>query len=282
MSNRGTIMSNKIIVSAVFLLGLAPIASADEQKEKAVPNLTGPWLNDNAFMLIPSNTGPRPIGDLAGYVHHERGVDANGNDVSTNAYIGDYTNGLLTSWASEIMKKEAEDAITGKDPFWPASFCYPFGPTVLLQPEPLVFIQTPAKVTLFYQRDHQVRHVYLNVPHSTNPKPSWYGESVGHYEGDTLLIDTVGFNTKSFVDRYGTPYSDQLHLVERYRMSADGKNLIADVTYDDPKAYTTKWSAVSKYHRGRVMPDEVACAESQLDPVTGQLNAIPMAGKPDF
>jgi hypothetical protein len=91
-------------------------------------------------------------------------------------------------------------------------------------------------------------------------------ESVGPYEGDTLLIDTVSFNTKSFVDRYGTPYSDHLHLVERYRMSADGKNLIADVTYDDPKAYTTKWSAVSKYHRGRVMPDEVACAESQVDP----------------
>src|SRR6266576_701905 len=79
----------------------------------------------------------------------------------------------------------------------PAAFCYPFGPTVLLQPEPVVFLQTPKKITIEYQRDHQVRRVYLNVPHSKNPKPSWYGESVGHYEGDTLVVDTIGFNGKA-------------------------------------------------------------------------------------
>ena len=272
--------AHSTLYAAVFLLVLTPMASADDQK--AVPDLTGPWLNDNAFMLIPSSTGPKPIGDLAGYVHHERGVDANGNDFSTNEYIGDYKNALLTPWASELMKKQAEDAIAGKDPFWPASFCYPFGLSMLLQPEPLAFIQTPKQVTLFYQRDHQVRHVYMNVPHSAKPKPSWYGESVGHYEGDTLVIDTIGFNSKTFVDRYGTPHSEQLHLVERYRVSADGKNLIGDVTYDDPKAYTAKWSAVSKYRRGRAMPEEVVCAESAVDPVSGQFNEIPIAAKPDF
>src|SRR6185437_13338364 len=238
--------------------------------------------NANNFKLIAAPSSPHPVDDLAGHPHHERGVDANGHDVSTNAYVGDYTSPLLTLWASAILKKEAELSIKGTDPFWAATDCYPFGPTALLQPEPVAFLQTPDKVTIEYQRDHQVRHVYLNVPHSKNPKPSWYGESVGHYEGDTLVVDTIGFNGKSFIDRYGTPYSEQLHLIERYRASPDGKTMQAEVTYDDPKAYTSQWKARINYRRGRDLPVEVACAESVLDPATGKMNPIPVAEKPDF
>jgi hypothetical protein len=278
------------MAKSAFAVGVAVIAgglliagaAAAAPRDAATPNLTGPWQNANNFKLIPAPSGPKPIDDLPGYIHHERGVDANGNDVSTNAYIGDYKNPLLTPWGSATMKKEAEDAIEGKDPFWPATFCYPFGPTALLQPEPVVLLQESNKVTIFYQRDHQVRHVYLNVPHSKNVKPSWYGESIGHYEGDTLVVDTVGFNDKTFIDRDGVPYSEKLHMVERYQASPDGKAMQVEVTYDDPKAYTAQWKALIKYRLGRLMPEEVACAESAIDPVTGTMNPIPVANVPDF
>ncbi|HXI99962.1 MAG TPA: hypothetical protein VNH44_01990 [Micropepsaceae bacterium] len=270
--------------AAALVLGASSglAASAAEKTSAGIPALTGPWQNANNFKLIPVPGSPKPVDDLEGYIHHERGVDANGNDVSTNAYIGDYKSPLLTAWGSATLKKLAEDAIQGKDPFWPATFCYPFGPTALLQPEPVLLLQEPDKVTIFYQRDHQVRHVYLNVPHSKNPKPSWYGESVGHYDGDTLVVDTIGFNDKTYIDRYGVPFSDQLHLIERYQAASDGKSMQVEITYDDPKTFTKQWKALSKYRLGRLLPEETACAESPIDPVTGEANPIPVAQKADF
>ena len=69
---------------------------------------------------------------------------------------------------------------------------------------------------MIYSGDAQTRHIYMNVPHTKNPSPSWYGESVGHWEGNTLVIDTIGMNTKSFVDNYRTPHTERLHVVERW------------------------------------------------------------------
>ena len=70
---------------------------------------------------------------------------------------------------------------------------------------PVYFVQSPKEVAIIFESDHQVRRVYLDVPHSENPTPSWYGESVGHYEGDTLVIDTIALNEKTFVDAFRTP-----------------------------------------------------------------------------
>jgi hypothetical protein len=81
-------------------------------------------------------------------------------------------------------------------------------------------LQQPDKITILYSNDHEVRHVRMNQPHLENVTPSWYGDSVGHYEGDTLVIDTVGVKIGPFamVDMYGTPHSPALHVVERYRL----------------------------------------------------------------
>jgi hypothetical protein len=81
-------------------------------------------------------------------------------------------------------------------------------------------LQQPDKITIFYDHDHQVRHVRMNQPHSTQLTPSWYGDSIGHYEGDTLVVDTVGIKIGPFsmIDWYGTPYTSRLHVVERYRL----------------------------------------------------------------
>ena len=77
-------------------------------------------------------------------------------------------------------------------------------------------------------QDFQLRRIYLNVPHSSNPQPSWYGESVGHYEnGDTLVVDTIGMNDKTYVDNYRTPHTDKLHVVERFTLARDGQSWLA-------------------------------------------------------
>jgi hypothetical protein len=96
--------------------------------------------------------------------------------------------------------------------------------------QPLYFVQTPREVVLVYSSDEQVRHVYLDVPHSANPKPSWYGDLVGHYEGDTLVVDTIGMNDKTFIDAYRTPHTEKLHVVERFRMVDGGKAMQVRIT----------------------------------------------------
>jgi hypothetical protein len=102
------------------------------------------------------------------------------------------------------------------------------------------FYQTPEKVVVIAQNGPEVRHIYLNVTHSTDVKPSWYGESVGHYEnGDTLVIDTTGISANSFVDNYRTPHTDQLHVVERWKLAADGKTVDVSIFVEDPGAFTT-------------------------------------------
>src|SRR5262249_52499663 len=99
------------LTTTAFLLAVSIVPLSAKEPPGAVPNLTGPWQNANNFKLIPVPGSPRPVDDLEGYVHHERGVDAKGNDYSTNAYIGDYKNSLLTAWGQAALKKEAEEAI---------------------------------------------------------------------------------------------------------------------------------------------------------------------------
>jgi hypothetical protein len=287
MFSRRVSLSVAGAISSVLLVSISPLAiaadSASESSSGKIPDLLGPWQNLNRFKLAPVPGAPyQPVGDLTGFHHLDRGVDANGKDFSGNYYVGDYTNPILSAAGSAILKKNAEAAQNEHDPFWPATFCYPFGPTALLQPQPVIFLQQPDKVTIIYERDHQVRNVYLNVPHSQNPKPSWYGESVGRYEGDTLVVDTIGFNGKAYVDRYGTPYSDQLHMTERYKVSPDGKAMQVDVTYEDANMYAHPWNSVIRYRKGNALPTEESCAESAEDPVNGKLNPIPVAAKSDF
>ena len=200
-------------------------------------------------------------------------------------WAGDSDNPILQPWAREIVKKNADSELRLEHVYTADDSCWPSGvPQAVNLLDEVQFLQTKDRVTILYRRDHQVRHVYLNVPHSQNPKPSWYGESVGHYEDGALVVDTIGFNLndKTFVDRWGTPHSEQLHLIERYKPSADGRTMTLEVTYDDPKAYTMKWGSLIRYRKGGGMPVEVACAESTVDPATGLANPIPVAAKPDF
>jgi hypothetical protein len=149
---------------------------------------------------------------------------------------------------------------------------------------PVYFFQTPKEVVLVWQEDHMVRHIYLTDKHSLNVKPSWFGESIGHYEnGDTLVVDTIGLNTKTFVDSYQTPHTEQLHVVERYRMIEGGKAIEAVAHVEDPGAFTTPWTAYQRYRRVEQGPlGEEVCAENNADFFVYTVQPIPTATTPDF
>jgi hypothetical protein len=122
------------------------------------------------------------------------------------------------------------------------------------------------------------------VPHSAHVTPSWFGESVGHYEGDTLVVDTIGMNDQTWIDNYRTPHTDKLHVIERFHMIDGGKTLEVNVHVEDPGAFTTPWNAIQRYGRAEFGPMiEVSCAEGMTNNYF-HLDAepIPQASKPDF
>jgi hypothetical protein len=128
-----------------------------------------------------------------------------------------------------------------------------------------------------------VRHIYMNVPHSKNVKPSWFGESVGHYEGDTLVADTIGLTTKASVDNYRTPHSEKLHVVERFRMIDGGKTMEVTLMVEDPGAFTTPWRASQRYVRSDRGPMvETICAENNVNYFGHEIDPTPEADRPDF
>ena len=127
----------------------------------------------------------------------------------------------------------------------------------------------------------------LNRDHSPDPKPQWFGESVGHYEnGDTLVIDTIALveHPLSFVDNYRTPHTKQLHVVERWKMSADKRMIEVSFKVDDPGAFNMPWSARQTFHRTRTgMLEEAICAENNVAfESDAAVSEIPHADKPDF
>ena len=162
------------------------------------------------------------------------------------------------------MKKANDEVLAGKVPFRARERCWPVGVPGFVAyslVEPFYFYQSPEKVVVINQGGPEIRHIYLNTTHSKNVKPSWYGESVGHYEnGDTLVIDTIGISTKSFVDNYRTPHTDQLHVVERWKLAADGKTVDVSVFVEDPGAFTTPWTAVQRWRRVEDAPIQPSCA----------------------
>jgi hypothetical protein len=125
--------------------------------------------------------------------------------------------------------------------------------------------------------------VFLNVNHSAKPKPTWFGESVGHYEGDTLVVDTIGLSAKTFVDNYQTPHTEQLHVIERFRMIDGGKTLEVNLHVEDPGAFTTPWDAIQRYRRNEAGPmPETVCAENNQDHFDQDIGPMPVSAKPDF
>jgi hypothetical protein len=236
--------------------------------------------------------------------------------------VGDYTNPMLKPEAAATIRKIGEMELSGTVQPNPHNQCWPEPtPFTLSIQLGMQLIQQKDRVLLLYLSDHQVRHVHLNVPHSTHPEPSWQGESVGHYEGDTLVIDTIGqkVGPLSMVDRYGTPFSPALHVVERYRLingavardlqlkhestyfgagrsappiNAYGRGdidpdpakpgLQVEITVDDPATFIAPWSAFVTYRHVQGTWPEAVCAENTRGSGSSWVSLVPEALKPDF
>src|SRR4051812_3964385 len=166
--------------------------------------------------------------------------------------LADLNSPILQPWARDIIRKRNELVLAGKAANPPHASCWPVGvPGFILRPmtEPMYFIQTPKEVVMILSSKQEIRHIYLAGKHSANVKSSWYGESIGHYEADTLVVDTVGIDDRTWVDGFGTPHSKQLHVVERYRLTDNGNVLEANLHVEDPGAFTTPWNATQRFRQ---------------------------------
>ncbi len=253
----------------------------------AIPNFapddTTSWALAGAIDdLLPPASGPGPIASDPAHPYIP-----NFRSERPTYRVSDLTNPILQPWASEQMRKSNAEVLAGKIPFRARERCWPIGVpgfVVYSLIEGFYFLQTPHKVTVINPGGPEVRQIYLDVPHSANPKPSWYGESVGHYEGgDTLVVDTIGITDKTFVDNYRTPHTTQLHVVERYKLVDGGNAIDIALTVDDPGAFTMAWSATQRWrrvNRGRL--SEAACNESNYDYLHQFSVPTPRAETPDF
>jgi hypothetical protein len=200
---------------------------------------------------------------------------------------GDYHNPLLLPWTREVVKKNAEQEIGLSHVFTASNACWPSGvPQILNLREPTKIIQTKDKIVIIHQRDHQVQWIWLNQKHTPNPKPQWYGESVGNWDGDTLVVDTIAVKTHelSVVDPWGTPHTDKLHVVEHWRLKNDDKGKYIEILLDisDPGAFKP-WKALAKFRPNAVQDIiEVVCAENNRGFGGEQFGPTPTADKPDF
>jgi hypothetical protein len=246
------------------------------------PDLTTGWLaQDDEFIAPPSGPGPIVSDPAHPYVSFYKSP----RNPKPAFRIADLTNPILQPWTRERLRHVNERVTSGEVVAIPKERCWPVGmPGFLLLPAtPVYFLQTAKDVRMVWMQDHQIRDVRLDAQHPANLKPSWYGDSVGRYEGDTLVVDTVGITTKAYVDNYQTPHTEALHVVERYHLIDGGNTLEVNIRVEDPGAFTTPWNAIQRYRKVNRGPlSEMACAENNDDHFHHGLEPMPEADKPDF
>ena len=263
------------------LLGAVTLAAgAFAQTGSSIPDFSSNgWKTANGTDFIRVPNSPPPVANDPAHPYISNGI-ANRTGQQPNYRIGDLSNPNVKQWAKDVMKKDNDEVLKGKIAFTPGQSCVPWGvPAVSLSGGPFFFIQTPKVVYLIEEGDRQARRIYMNQPHSQNPKPSWYGESVGRYEGDTLVIDTIGMNTKTFVDNYRTPHSEKLHVVERWRKIDGGKQIEVHMRIEDPDTFNQPWEVIRRYDRDEGDLGENICREGNFVLFN---YGIPIDERPDF
>jgi hypothetical protein len=202
---------------------LAPAGPASSQEQKQMPpaktqtfsprDLSGTWMGDR----IGGNTDPAEIS--------------------------------FQPWAKarfDAFQKLGD----GRAKMDPRRDCFPLGmPRDMYEPVPLEILQAPDQIVILLENDHIARHIFLDMPqHPKDISPSWMGHSIGKWDGDTLIVDTVALRPETFIDGAGHPHSDAMHLVERIKR-VDANTLDDTLTVDDLKAYTKPWTIQKTYRR---------------------------------
>jgi hypothetical protein len=278
-TGRAKLIAGTVLASLIAAAPIAPAAAQNAAPPDFSSNFAG-WVGLNGggpfYEPVPGRLPPIVSDPAHPFV-------PNGVGKQPSFRIADLTNPNLKPWVKERMKQDIDDILAGrKSAFTPQSSCVPAGVPFFMGyggPDPLVFLQTPKEVWIAWQEDNQARRIFLDVPHSANPKPSWYGESVGHYEGDTLVVDTIGLSDKTVVDIYRTPHSEKLHVVERWHMIDGGKMMEVIFTVEDRDAFYEPWSGKRRYRRVEQEANEKICAENNTNIFDYHL---PVAAKPDF
>jgi hypothetical protein len=263
-------------------LCLAAFAPSAAQAQSAAPDLNGVYGRDVHNMIKPYSTAPRGYNVIDGY---------------NNEYLKPWVVELINR--DSLMEKSGQAVITAHSVCYPESVPYVFGGSTIQ------ILQTQSEITMIFADPGQFRTIHLNRPHSARVTPSYWGESVGHFEGDTLVVDTVGIAVNpqaGSMGFFGAPHTDKLHLVERWRFLKDGevstapparndtfdteaviegaKHLRLTFTVDDPIAYRKPWSVTLDYLPLRSRVREYVCAENSRNPHITPL--LPTATIPDF
>jgi hypothetical protein len=262
----------------------------------------------NAFNFEGMPSGPQPLKNLSRL--------PNGK-ANAGRLVGDYNNPILTPAAAAVVKQKGELAVAGKGFANAQDQCRAIAPPFTFAMQ-LGFAMLPAKngdIDIIYDQNMNVRHIRMNGTHPANLAPSSMGDSVGPWEGDALVIDTVRIKTDAFtsVDRFGTPQSEAMHVVERYRLidgavaaaqidkyeTSEGtvgggqrvagynpdttlKGLQLEVTMEDPKVFTAPWTARVTYRRLVSQWQESVCADNPVEHYAGEWIGLPTAERPDF
>ena len=258
-------------------------AGANADSTAKIPDLsyadTGWFPVSDDFQPPASGPGPVVSDPAHPYYSNQSGKQATWRVANLN-------NPILQPWVRERLQKANTNSLSGHVPFSPRETCWPAGVPgydVFSRLRPVYFLQWQNEVVIINEGDAQFRHVSMNAPHTQNPKPSWYGESVGHYENGDLVVDTIGLNDKTFVDNYLTPHTASLHVVERFHPDPSGKSLELTVTVDDPGAFKMAWTARQVYQRApHGTMEEAVCAENNTDFFGQGFLPIPEAKTPDF
>jgi hypothetical protein len=222
--------SIRLLLAALFAVSCA-LASAAQEKKMEMPakasnasqtlDLSGVWMRDAPpatamqYWIYKLNLEEPPMSPWG---------------------LAKFKEAKSSFGAHEYPIEETNDPVLRK--------CDPPGvPRVYMHPFPFQFIQTPGEIVMLFEVDSLRREIYTDgKPRDAGLVPLWMGSSIGTWEGDTLVVDTINFNDKTWIDRVGHPHSDQLHVIERFRRP-DHDHLIDDITIDDPKAYTKLWNA---------------------------------------
>jgi hypothetical protein len=258
---------NSVLI-ALALLAIPCASYAQYGAGKAIPPNAG-----NAEGAKPNAApAPAPVHDLSG-VWMMRNPPGSNLGFTNYTYTDPKTDPpSLTPWGEEKIK-EAKDSNGGaytldqtNDPV--LTMCYPPGtPRVYFHPYPFEFVQAPKFLLMVFEYDHTLRRIYTDGrPVPADPDPSWMGYSVGHWEGNTtLVVETVGFNEKTWLDRLGHAHSEQLHVTERFRR-VDRDHLELDITMTDPKALAKPWTSTFYYqNRPEWELGEISCSGDYLD-----------------
>jgi hypothetical protein len=284
----------------------------------AIPDFSRVWYHPALPWFEPPASGPGPVTNRSRGPQRPGGLTGSQASPPTkegvsnyDQLVGDYTNPILQPWAAQVVKKFGEISLAGITYPNASNQCWPRPVPFIFKHQQMEIIQQPDKITFIFNEDHEVRRVRLDEPHRSPVTPSWYGDSVGHYEGNTLVIDTVGVNPNrkyAMVDLFGTPYTKSLHVVERYRLrdyddvkdaiernknenwlvvgdvfsAYRGKFLQLHLTIEDEGAFTSPWTATLTYVPGPELLPEVVCAENRAQYYYHDDADVPAADKPDF